>query len=72
MLKSPIIDFCSILSKGKNSQNPLIKSIGNVMKKNFLVFLNCPWQGTMGIENITIDKALVSFLPNGKYRFNNI
>ena len=39
------------------------------MKKNFQTIMSCPWQGAINVENATIDKAFVSFLPNGKYRF---
>ena len=41
------------------------------MKKNFQIILNCPWQGTICVENATIDKAFISFLPGGKYRFTS-
>lgn len=47
-----------------------MKAFANVLKKNFLSILICPWQGTINVENATVDKSYVSFLPNGKYRFN--
>ena len=70
IFKFPRFEWCRLMN-GEKNVNFLLKAFLQAYKQtNPSLFHKCPYKGVHGVNNFSMPKAMVTFLPIGLFLFN--